>query len=155
VGVDGARRDRCRHGSDTGVTDITGVTGTGVTDIIVAIVAGTRKSARLLIGSVGMMLNIEAIFAMCWVGFMVAVSIKVGHYIGAADAATARHFSLLGISLALLSSLAVSGGLYASRHYVVRLYTHNSDIAAVADTLVLPTGLLITFNALNCTIQVR
>jgi MATE family multidrug resistance protein len=34
---------------------------------LVSIAAGTRPSARILIGSMGMMLNIEAIFAMCWV----------------------------------------------------------------------------------------
>ena len=44
---------------------------------LLSIAAGTRPSARVLIGAMGMMLNLEAIFAMCWVGFMVAVSIKV------------------------------------------------------------------------------
>jgi MATE family multidrug resistance protein len=46
---------------------------------LVSIVAGTRRSARQLIGALGLCLNLEAIFCMFAVGFMVAVSIKVRH----------------------------------------------------------------------------
>jgi len=60
--------------------------------VYVCVCTGTRPSAHLLLGALGVMLNIEAIFAMCWVGFMVALSIKVGQEIGAGRARMARAY---------------------------------------------------------------
>ena len=120
---------------------------------LISIVAGTRPSAGVLIGAMGMMLNLEAIFAMCWVGFMVAVSIKVGHHIGAGEAHRAKRFSILGTGVACALALAVAGGLYAARGPIVGLYTAHAGIAALSRSLVWACGLLITANALNCTIQ--
>ena len=87
---------------------------------LISIVAGTRPSAGVLIGAMGMMLNLEAIFAMCWVGFMVAVSIKVGHHIGAGEAHRAKRFSILGTGVACARALAVAGGLTCARVRVRR-----------------------------------
>eukprot|EP00802_Teleaulax_amphioxeia_P007173 Tamp_07179.p1 GENE.Tamp_07179~~Tamp_07179.p1 ORF type:complete len:664 (-),score=63.03 Tamp_07179:232-2223(-) len=120
---------------------------------LVSIVAGTRISARQLIGALGLCLNLEAIFCMFAVGFMVAVSIKVGHAVGAADAHGARQVAYLGIFAAFAWSLMISTLLYALRAPVISLYTTDDAIARVAHSLFGPLGALITLQALNCTTQ--
>ena len=120
---------------------------------LVSIIAGTRPSARKLIGALGMCLNLEAIFCMFAVGFMVAVSIKVGHAVGAGDAQAAKKMAVLGILAAFAWSLLISVLLFALRKHVVHIYTSDIAIADAASELFGPLGLLITLQAVNCTTQ--
>lgn len=120
---------------------------------MVSIIAGTRRSARRLIGALGLCLNLEAIFCMFSVGFMIAVSIKVGHAVGAGDAAAAKRVAILGVGLALAWSILIAAALYLGRHRVVALFTADAAIAATAAGLFAPLGLLIAMQAMNCVMQ--
>ena len=120
---------------------------------MVSIIAGTRPSARRLIGALGLCLNLEAIFCMFSVGFMVAVSIKVGHAVGAGDAAAAKRVAVFGILSALGWSLLIAVALFAFRTQVVGMFTNDESIASTASSLFGPLGLLITMQAVNCVMQ--
>lgn len=120
---------------------------------MVSIIAGTRRSARQLIGALGLCLNLEAIFCMFSVGFMVAVSIKVGHAVGAGDAAAAKRVAVLGVLSALGWSLLIAVTLFALRKQVVGMFTSDEGIASTASALFGPLGLLIAMQAVNCVMQ--
>ena len=116
---------------------------------LVSIIAGTRQSARELIGALGLCLNLEAIFCMFAVGFMVAVSIKVGHAIGGGDAELAKRVATLGILAAGAFAVIIGTSLYAMRNYVVHAYTAEDAIATTASALFGPLGLLIMLQAVS------
>ena len=123
---------------------------------MVLIMAGTRASARLLLGALGVMLNIEAIFAMCWVGFMVALSIKVGTEIGAGRPQRARAYVNAGLYSAGVCALVVGALMYVLRQPIAHMYSSNASSVAICDTaasLMASLCVLVTFNGLNCTIQ--
>ena len=120
---------------------------------LVSIIAGTRRSAQQLIGAIGLCLNLEAILCMFAVGFMVAVSIKVGHAIGSGDSQLAQRVACLGVVAASSLAILISAALYMLRSLVVHAYTADPSIASTAKDLFGPLGLLVTLQAVNCTTQ--
>jgi len=78
------------------------------------------------------------------VGFMVAVSIKVGQAIGAGDAELAKRVAALGILTAGAFAVIIATSLYAMRKYVVPAYTSDDRIGSTESALFGPLGLLIT-----------
>jgi len=63
-------------------------------------------------------------------------------------------FALLGVGVSFVSALAVAICIFVLRHQIARMYTSNEAISDTATGLMASLSVLVTFNAINCTIQV-
>lgn len=82
-------------------------------------------------------------------GMSVAVGIRVGHFVGAGAYSEARVAGSLGIK-AGATLMAVCGVLiYAARHYVVRGFTTDADVATQALALLVPCAVFQIVDAIQ------
>jgi MATE family multidrug resistance protein len=80
--------------------------------------------------------NLAALCFMVPLSLAVATATLTAHAIGAEEGERARLVAATGIRLALAASASLALLLWALRHVVVRLYTGDAAVAAVALTLV-------------------
>jgi MATE family multidrug resistance protein len=80
--------------------------------------------------------NLAALCFMVPLSLAVATATLTAHAIGAEEDERARRVAATGIRLALAASASLALLLWALRHVVVRLYTSDAAVAAVALTLV-------------------
>lgn len=80
--------------------------------------------------------NLAALCFMVPLSRAVATATLTAHAIGAEDATRARRTAATGIRIALIAGVSLVLAVWTFRHPIVRLYTSDAAVAAVALTLV-------------------
>ncbi len=80
--------------------------------------------------------NLAALCFMVPLSLAVATATLTAHAIGAEDAERARRTAATGIRIALIAGASLALAVWTLRHPIVRLYTNDAAVAAVALTLV-------------------
>ena len=80
--------------------------------------------------------NLAALCFMVPLSLAVATATLTAHAIGAEDATRARRTAATGIRIALIAGASLALAVWTFRHPIVRLYTSDAAVAAVALTLV-------------------
>jgi len=93
---------------------------------------GTAAAAAHQIAS-----NLLAVAYMMPLSLAIATSARVSFWLGAGDAAKARHACRLGFELAMLCALVYAGAMVALRHELANVYSDNPEVIALA-ALLLP-----------------
>jgi len=96
---------------------------------------GTTAAAAHQIAS-----NLTAVAYMAPLSLGLATSARVSYWLGAGDAAKARHACRLGFELALGCALVAAGTMALARLPLARLYSTNPEVVALAATLLLATA---------------
>jgi len=96
---------------------------------------GTAAAAAHQIAS-----NLTAVAYMAPLSLGLATSARVSFWLGAGDAARARHACRLGFELALGCALVLAGVMVLGRLPLAALYSANPEVAALAATLLLATA---------------
>jgi MATE family multidrug resistance protein len=99
--------------------------------------------AALLIGRLGPLpaaahlvaINFAALLFMIPIGLASAIAIRVGNAIGRRDPAGARYAGLIGIAIILVIQTLSAGAMFLFPEAIVRLYTDDAAIAALAVSL--------------------
>ena len=111
--------------------------------------AGLFVAVALLIGRLGdtvvashqVALNIASFFFMIPLGLAMAITVRVGNAIGRGDAQAVRYAGFCGIGLTLLTQLFSAGLMLGLPHFIASLYTHDTQVIALAMQLLLLAGL--------------
>lgn len=93
---------------------------------------GTAAAAAHQIAS-----NLLAVAYMMPLSLAIATSARVSFWLGAGDAAKARHACRLGFELAMLCALVYAGAMVALRYELANVYSDNPEVIALA-ALLLP-----------------
>ena len=93
--------------------------------------------------------NLAALCFMVPLSLAVATATLTAHAIGAEDAGRARRTAATGIRIALIAGAALALAVWTLRHAIVRLYTSDAAVAAVALTLVPFLATFHVFDALQ------
>ena len=96
-------------------------------------------------------LNSSALVFMFPMGFSAAITVRVGHALGARDARAARHAAWSGIGVALLFALVMMGPIVLARHEVSALYSTDVAVRALAANLLLFAAFWQLFDATQVT----
>ncbi|MDH6166091.1 MATE family multidrug resistance protein [Variovorax boronicumulans] len=91
---------------------------------------GTTAAAAHQIAS-----NLLAVAYMMPLSLAIATSARVSFWLGAGDAAKARHACRLGFELAMLCALVYAGAMVALRHELANVYSDNPAVIALAASL--------------------
>jgi len=92
-------------------------------------------------------LNFSALIFMLPMGLSSALSIRVGHRLGAGDPRGARFVAWTGIGLGLLIAATAIGPIVAGRHLITELYSNDTAVRQLAATLLLFAALWQFFDA--------
>ncbi len=111
--------------------------------------AGLFVAVALLIGTLGetvvashqVALNIASFFFMIPLGLAMAITVRVGNAVGRGDAQAVRYAGFCGIGLTLLTQLFSAGLMLGLPHFIASLYTHDTQVIALAMQLLLLAGL--------------
>lgn len=82
-------------------------------------------------------LNFAALIFMLPMGLSSAITIRVGHSLGAGDSRRARYIAWTGIAVGLLIGLLAIGPIILTRHYVAAIYSIDGQVQALAANLLL------------------
>jgi len=93
--------------------------------------------------------NLAALCFMVPLSLSVATATLTAHAIGAEEAARARRTASAGIRIAVMASASLALGVWTLRHLIVRLYTSDAAVAAVALTLIPYLAAFHVFDALQ------
>ena len=96
-------------------------------------------------------LNASALVFMFPMGFSSAITVRVGHALGAGDARAARHAAWCGIGVALLFAFLMMGPIVLARHEVAALYSSDAAVQALAASLLLFAAFWQLFDATQVT----
>jgi len=96
-------------------------------------------------------LNASALVFMFPMGFSAAITVRVGHALGAGDPRAARHAAWSGIGVALLFALAMMGPIVLARHEVAALYSSDAAVQVLAANLLLFAAFWQLFDATQVT----
>lgn len=99
--------------------------------------------AALLIGRLGPLpaaahliaINFAALVFMIPIGLASAIAIRVGNAIGRRDPAGARYAGMIGVAIILVIQTLSAGAMFLFPEAIVRLYTDDAAIAALAVSL--------------------
>ncbi|MGJ7606705.1 MATE family efflux transporter [Variovorax sp. LT1R20] len=105
---------------------------------------GTAAAAAHQIAS-----NLLAVAYMTPLSLAIATSARVSFWLGAGDAAKARHACRLGFELTLSCALLYAGVMVALRHQLANVYSDNPAVIAVAAALLLAVALYHVADALQ------
>jgi len=105
---------------------------------------GTAAAAAHQIAS-----NLLAVAYMTPLSLAIATSARVSFWLGAGDAAKARHAGRLGFELTLSCALLYAGVMVALRHQLANVYSDNPAVIAVAAALLLAVALYHVADALQ------
>jgi MATE family multidrug resistance protein len=92
-------------------------------------------------------LNSSALLFMFPMGISAAVTVRVGHALGAGDASAARHVAWSGVALGLIFGALAMGPIIAARHEVAAIYSADAAVRALAANLLLFTAFWQLFDA--------
>jgi MATE family multidrug resistance protein len=93
--------------------------------------------------------NLAALCFMVPLSLAVATATLTAHAIGAEDAGRAQRTAATGIRIAVVVSASLALGVWTLRHPLLRLYTNDATVAAVALTLVPYLAAFHVFDALQ------
>ena len=113
--------------------------------ITVLMEGGLFIVTALLIGRIGAVeasahqiaINVAQLCFMIPMGVAEATTVRVGHAVGAGDPAGVRRAALAGYAIVMVTQLASILTLVLGHSHVVRLYTDDLAVAALASTLLL------------------
>lgn len=102
--------------------------------------AGLFSAVSILVGTRGanitaahqIALNFAATMFMIPLAFSSAITVRIGHALGASDPAAARHSGLTGVTMCMLFMAFSSAFLLLFREEVVNLYTNDPSVQAIA-----------------------
>lgn len=137
------QRELLRIGVPTGLSYIVEVTSFTFMTLLAASL-GTSA-----VGGHQITANLAALCYMLPLSLSVATSALVAQAIGADDAIRARRTSRVGVRLAAGIAIVVASAVWLSRHAIVRLYTDDAEVAAVAMTLIGFVAVFHVFDALQ------
>ena len=92
-------------------------------------------------------LNSSALVFMFPMGLSAAITVRVGHALGAADPRAARHAAWSGIGVALMFGFVMMGPIVLARHEVSALYSSDTAVRALAANLLLFSAFWQLFDA--------
>ena len=96
-------------------------------------------------------LNASALVFMFPMGLSAAVTVRVGHALGAGDPRAARHAAWSGIGVALLFALSMMGPIVLARQEVAALYSSDAAVQVLAANLLLFAAFWQLFDATQVT----
>ncbi len=96
-------------------------------------------------------LNSSALVFMFPMGFSAAITVRVGHALGAGDPRAARHAAWTGLCIALLFGFVMMGPIVLARHEVSALYSTDAAVRALAANLLLFAAFWQLFDATQVT----
>ncbi len=102
---------------------------------VVSILVGTRGASITAAHQIA--LNFSSMMFMIPLAFSSAITVRIGHALGAGDAPAARSAGLMGISMCMLFMSCSAACLLLFRHAVVDLYTSDTSVQAIAISLLL------------------
>ena len=105
---------------------------------------GTTAAAAHQIAS-----NLLAVAYMMPLSLAIATSARVSFWLGAGDAAKARHACRLGFELTALCALLCAGAMVALRHRLANVYSDNPAVMALAAALLLVVAIYHVADALQ------
>ena len=96
-------------------------------------------------------LNASSLVFMFPMGLSAAITVRVGHALGAGDPRAARHAAWSGIGVALMFALAMMAPVLLTRHEVAALYSSDTAVRMLAANLLLFAALWQLFDATQVT----
>ncbi len=101
----------------------------------VSILVGTRGASITAAHQIA--LNFASTMFMIPLAFSSAITVRIGHALGAGNAPAARSAGLIGISMCMLFMSCSAAFLLLFRHAVVDLYTSDTSVQEIAISLLL------------------
>ena len=127
--------------------------GAGVAEVAafcsVAILVGRFGDVQIAAHQIA--LNSSALIFMVPMGISAAITVRVGHALGAGDARAARHAAWSGIGLGLIIGGLAIVPIILARHQVAAVYSSNAAVQALAANLLLFAAFWQLFDATQVT----
>lgn len=79
--------------------------------------------------------TLSQLFFMIYYGLAAAVSIRVSHFVGQRDAASARRVAAAGFHLVMLTAVIVAVPFLLLRHHIGALFTDDAEVCAIVSQL--------------------
>ena len=92
-------------------------------------------------------LNFSALVFMLPMGLSAAITVRVGHALGAGDAPAARYIAWTGVAAGLVIATLAIGPIILVRHHVAAVYSTDGAVQALAANLLLFAALWQLFDA--------
>jgi len=113
--------------------------GAGLAEVLafssVAVLVGRFGEVQIAAHQIA--LNFSALIFMFPMGVSAAITIRVGHALGAGDARSARYIAWAGIGLGLIIATFAIGPIILLRHHVAAVYSVDAAVQALAANLLL------------------
>ena len=127
--------------------------GAGVAEVAafcsVAVLVGRFGDVQIAAHQIA--LNASALIFMIPMGISAAITVRVGHALGAGDARAARHSAWSGIALGLMVGAVAMGPIILARHQVAAVYSSDAAVQALAANLLLFAAFWQLFDATQVT----
>lgn len=94
--------------------------------------------------------NLAAVCYMVPLSLGIAISARVSWWRGAGNEAQAQALAWLGVKIALVSGLVLSGSLLVARHAITRVYTADPGVIALTSALLLWVALYHAADSIQC-----
>src|SRR4051812_15532843 len=111
--------------------------GAGVAEVAafcsVAILVGRFGDVQIAAHQIA--LNSSALIFMFPMGISAAITVRVGHALGAGDPRAARHAAWSGIALGLIIGAVAMGPIILARHQIAAVYSSDAAVRALAANL--------------------
>ena len=116
---------------------------------IIAIMAGLLPSAVVAIGANSLLLNISSMGSMIYLGISISGNVRVGNALGANDVKRARVAATTSIGMAAGAAIVTASFLILFRSRLPLLFTHDDDINALTEKLLVVAALFQLPDAIN------
>ena len=127
--------------------------GAGVAEVAafcsVAVLVGRFGDVQIAAHQIG--LNSSALIFMFPMGISAAITVRIGHALGAGDARAARHVAWSGIGVGLIFATLAIVPIILLRHEVAALYSSDAAVQALAANLLLFAAFWQLFDATQVT----
>jgi len=95
-------------------------------------------------------INVASVAFMLPLGIAMATTVRVGHAVGAGDAARVRDAGAVGLLLVLGTQTLTSGAMLLAPGLIARAYTHDAAVIAVAVQLLMLAGVFQFSDGIQC-----
>jgi multidrug resistance protein, MATE family len=113
--------------------------GTGLAEVAafssIAVLVGRFGDVQIAAHQIA--LNFSALIFMFPMGLSAAITIRVGHALGAGDAPAAQHVAWTGVAVGLIIAALAIGPIILLRHEVAATYSNDAAVQALAANLLL------------------
>mmetsp|Transcript_22607 Transcript_22607/g.65066 ORF Transcript_22607/g.65066 Transcript_22607/m.65066 type:complete len:519 (-) Transcript_22607:51-1607(-) len=120
---------------------------------VIGLICGLLPDAVVDIGANAIMMNINALMFMFYLGLSVSGNVRIGNALGAADPKRARVAALGSIGMCAAMATLLSTFLLLSRRFLPLLFTHDETIGDLASTLIVVAAIFQLPDAVNGSIQ--